>query len=121
MVVHIDDFLYHYRATVLDVYDGDTIRVEIDLGFGLKWCGYDNKGVKIRLYGLNTPEVRGEERDLGLISRDKVRELILNKTVILKTIKDSTEKYGRYLGIIITEDNLNINEFLIKEGYAKPM
>jgi len=121
MVEHTDDFLYHYKAIVLDVYDGDTIRVEIELGFGLKWRGDDNKGVKIRLYGIDTPEVRGEERELGLISRDKLRELILNKNIILKTIKDKTEKYGRYLGIIITEDNLNINDWLLKEGYAKPM
>ena len=121
MVEHINEFLYHYKAIVLDVYDGDTIRVEIDLGFGLKWRGYDNRGVQIRLYGIDTPEVRGEEKNLGLLIRDKLRDLILNKTVILKTIKDTTEKYGRYLGIIITEENLNLNEWLLNEGYAKPI
>lgn len=117
-MVKIEDILYHYKVNVVDVYDGDTIRVEIDLGFGLKWRGYDNKGVQIRLYGINTPEIRGEERDRAIMIRDKVRELILNKTVILKTIKDMTGKYGRYLGVIITEGNININEWLLNEGYA---
>lgn len=117
--MEIKEILYHYKAFVLDVYDGDTIRVEIDMGFGLKWRGSDNKGVPIRLYGLDTPELRGEEREDGIKVRDKVRELILNKPIILKTIKDKTGKYGRYLGIIITEENLNINEWLLTEGYAK--
>jgi micrococcal nuclease len=117
--MEINERLYHYKAFVLDVYDGDTIRVEIDMGFGLKWRGADNKGVQVRLYGLNAPEIRGEEKEKGIVVRDKVRGLILNKSIILKTIRDKTEKYGRYLGIIITEENLNINEWLLTEGYAK--
>lgn len=113
----MENNLYHYKAKVISIYDGDTIRVEIDLGFGLKWCGVDGKGVSIRLAGINAPEVRGEERESGLISRDFLRNLILEKEITLKTIKDATEKYGRYLGIILFE-GLNVNEHLVKEGLA---
>ena len=81
--------------------------------------GSDGKGLSIRLYGLNTPEIRGDEREDGLVSRDALREKILEKTVVLKTIKDATGKYGRYLGVILTEEGLNVNEWLIENGFAE--
>ncbi len=115
----VSKYLYHYRAKVLSVYDGDTIRVELNLGFGIKWKGSDGKGVAIRLYGIDTPEVRGEERPDGLIARDRLREEILDKEITLKTIKDDTGKYGRYLGVIIKDDGTNINEWLVSEGLAE--
>ena len=115
----MNNFLYHYRARVLSVYDGDTIRVSIDLGFGMEWKGSEGKGLQIRLFGLNTPEVRGSEREQGIISRDALREQILGERIVLKTIKDSTGKYGRYLGVILTNEGLNINEWLIENGFAE--
>lgn len=115
----MNDFLYHYTARVLSVYDGDTIRVAIDLGFGIEWKGSDGKGLSIRLFGLNTPELRGSEREEGIKSRDALREQILGKTIVLKTIKDATGKYGRYLGVILTEEGLNVNQWLIDEGLAE--
>jgi micrococcal nuclease len=104
--------LYNYKAFVTSVYDGDTITCDIDCGFGVIL-----KKQKIRLYGINTPEIRGESKELGIISRDKLREQILDKYIILKTIKDKKGKYGRYLGIIYI-NNININEWLIENGYA---
>lgn len=113
---------YTYDVEVVSVYDGDTIRVNIDLGFGMKWCGDNGKGVKIRLYGINTPELRGEERELGLKSKQALIDLLEGKRVVLKTIKDKTGKYGRYLGILYILDGdewVDINQTLINEGYAK--
>lgn len=110
--------MYEYRATVVDVYDGDTIRAIIDLGFGVQLRGETGKGVSIRLAGLNTPEIRGEEREQGLISRDRLRERILDKEVIIKTFKDEKGKYGRYIGEIFIEEE-SINEWLITEGLAE--
>ena len=103
---------YIYNAHVTSVYDGDTITCNITCGFGVEL-----KKQKIRLFGLNTPEVRGESREEGLISRDKLRERILDKDIQLKTIKDKKGKYGRYLGIIYLGDE-NINEWLIDSGLA---
>ena len=110
--------LYQYKAFVTKVYDGDTITVEVDLGFKTFV-----KGEKIRLNRINTPEVRGESREEGLKSRDYLRSLILNKEIILETMKDKKGKYGRYLGEIYVKDNndnwLNINSHLVDKGFAE--
>lgn len=110
--------MYEYRAEVVSVYDGDTIRVNVDLGLGVTNKGNDGKGVIIRLFGINTPEIRGDEREDGLVSRDYLRGLILGKRITLKTIKDTTGKYGRYLGKIYL-GGLNVNEDLVTKGYAE--
>lgn len=110
--------LYHYKAVCTEVYDGDTITVDIDLGFG-NWM----HNQKLRLFGINAPEMRGLERDVGIKSRDWLRETILNKNVEIETIKDSKEKYGRWLVIVfMLQPNgvtLNINKTLLSLGLAK--
>jgi micrococcal nuclease len=110
--------MYVYKAKIVKVYDGDTVTAVVDLGFGIT-----NK-IKIRLYGIDTPEIRGDERPDGLVSRDRLRELILDKEVIIKTIKDRTGKYGRYLAEIYqwdgTQQNrISVNIMLITEGLAE--
>ena len=107
-----DDCLYTYKAFVNKVYDGDTITAIIDLGFNTQTVQ------NLRLAGVDTPEVRGTEREQGLVARDYLRELILNKEITVKTIKDKTGKYGRYLAIIYLEEE-NINELLLTKGYAE--
>lgn len=104
---------YIYNAYVTSVYDGDTITCDINCGFGVQL-----KKQKIRLFGLNTPEVRGEEKAQGIISRDKLRERILDKEILLKTKKDKKGKYGRYLGVVYLGDE-NINDWLVESGLAK--
>jgi micrococcal nuclease len=99
---------------VKSVHDGDTFTVDIDLGFGV-WL----KDQIIRLYGINAPELKGEFRSLGFTSRDRLSELTINKEIILETIKDKKEKYGRWLGIV-SVDGKNVNDLLVKEGFAKP-
>ena len=110
-------YLYRYNAFVSSVYDGDTITVEIDLG--LKTF---IKGEKIRLSRINAPELRGKEREAGLKSRDFLRQLILNKNILLETVKDKKGKYGRYLGEIWYAPHgkrlINVNDLLVKKGYA---
>lgn len=109
--------LYHYKAIVTGVYDGDSITVDIDLGLGV-WF----RGQKIRLSDINSPEVRGDEREAGLISRDWLRAKILNKEVIIETIKDKKGKYGRWLGEIWINEGteyLNVNMLLVTNGMAE--
>lgn len=101
--------MYEYRAKVVRVVDGDTVDVAIDLGFHFTF------ETKIRLYGINAPELKEEA---GKTSRDYLFSRIYGKTVTIKTQKDRTEKYGRYLGTIIL-DGENINEDLITKGFAK--
>lgn len=107
---------YTYSAVILDVYDGDTMTAEVDLGFNVKMK------MKLRLAGVDTPEIRGTEREHGLVVRDYVRNLILNKEVVFESIKDKTGKYGRYLAIIYFDSEFgltNLNDHLILEGMAE--
>ncbi|MEA3371849.1 MAG: thermonuclease family protein [Campylobacterota bacterium] len=105
--------LYHYRAEVVSVYDGDTITANIDLGFHVSLTKE-----KFRLYRINTPEVRGDEKEQGIISRDWLREKILGKKVTLVTYKDKKGKYGRWLADIWL-DGVCLNDELVKEGLAE--
>jgi len=105
--------LYTYKAKVTAVYDGDTITVDWDLGRSI-WM----RGEKIRLWGIDAPEVRGEEREQGILARDALRELILGKEITLRTIKDSKGKYGRYLGIVFV-GGIQVNDWMVENGFAE--
>ncbi len=109
--------LYHYKAVVTSVYDGDTCTVDIDLGLHT-WV----KSEKLRLNRINAPEMRGAEKEKGKLSRDFLREKILNKEIKLETIKDKKGKYGRYLAEIWLQKSgetyENINDLLVKKGFA---
>jgi micrococcal nuclease len=113
----MENKLYFYRAEVVSVYDGDTCRVNIDMGFNTEL-----KNEKIRLSGINAPELKGSEREAGLKSRDFLRGLILGKQIYLETEKDRKGKYGRYLGTIWLKNDAgvyeNINEKLVENGFA---
>ena len=105
--------MYEYRAYVRKVYDGDTVTVDIDLGFNIILHKQ-----KIRLLKINAPEVRGEQREKGLKSRDALREKVGSKWVTLKTQKDKKGKFGRWLGELWIED-LSVNDWLLSEGWAQ--
>jgi len=107
----LDMNLYYYSAKIIKVYDADTVTAIVDCGFSIKLK------IRVRLHGINAPEVRGKERPEGLKSRDYLRSLILNKNVIIETIKDKKGKYGRYIGTIHL-DGKNINELLVENKYA---
>lgn len=105
--------MYTYQALVTKIYDADTITVDIDLGFNVQL-----HDVKLRLCGIDAPEVRGEERPEGIAARDWLRERLLLRTVTIETIRDRTGKYGRYLAIV-HHDGINYNQALIDEGLAE--
>lgn len=105
--------MYNYKAHIKAVYDGDTVTAVVDLGF------LHYQEMKLRLYGIDTPELRGEEREEGLKVRDIVREMILDKEVEIHSYKDKQGKYGRYLATIML-DGININQWLVDQGHAKP-
>ena len=109
--------LYTYKATVKSIYDGDTIRVDIDLGFVVIF-----RDQSLRLLGIDTPEVRGEERSQGLISKAFVEQRIPVGSVIkIATQKDRKEKFGRYLATVYYGEELkNLNEELLDSGMATP-
>ena len=98
------------------VYDGDTLmNIVCDLGFGI------TISITGRLYGIDAPEVRGEERPEGIKTRDWRREqLDAAGTVFVQTRPENeqkTGKYGRWL-ITLWADNVNLNERLVNLGLA---
>ena len=109
--------MYEYKATVKRIIDGDSLILDIDLGFYM----FMNE-TKIRLYGLDTPEMTSEDPLLRLQAIMATRYLFDNlkvgEKVIIKTVLDKREKYGRLLATIITKDGLNINEGLIQNKLA---
>jgi micrococcal nuclease len=105
--------MYEYKAEILKVYDGDgAFDAVVDLGMGIKYKR------KIRLFGVDTPEMRGEQKQAGKVVRDFVRDLILGKDVVIQTHYDKSGKYGRLLANITTEEG-DLAEILISKGYAK--
>lgn len=110
--------LFHYRAHVTAVYDGDTCTADIDLGLGV-WL----RGEKLRLNRINAPELRGADDAKGKAARDYLKSLVDGKDVLLQTIKDRREKYGRYLAEIWLEQQdappLNVNDALVAAGHAR--
>jgi micrococcal nuclease len=111
--------MYEYRVKkVVKVVDGDTIDVDIDLGFSVSFFS------RVRLAGIDTPESRttdAKEKVLGLEVKEKLKkELAAAKDVVIKTEKpDSSEKYGRILGwVFLDGSDVSLNQKLINEGYA---
>jgi micrococcal nuclease len=111
--------MYEYRVKkVLKVVDGDTIDVDIDLGFDISFTS------RVRLAGIDTPESRTtnkEEKVLGLEVKDRLKHLVAEATtVVIRTEKmNSSEKYGRILGWLFLDGaEKSVNEALIADGYA---
>jgi micrococcal nuclease len=116
--------MYEYKATVVKVIDGDTVDVDIDLGFGIVM-----KDERVRIMGIDTPESRTSddtEKLFGEAAKSRVIEL-LGEGAILKTQinKDSSNmkgKFGRILGDFIVEEFEGqprlLTEVLIEEHHA---
>lgn len=117
--------MYEYRIKVVRVVDGDTVDVDIDLGFGV-WL----KKERVRLYGIDTPESRTrdkEEKKFGLMAKEYLKASLKKGTPILKTHKDGKGKFGRILGELLYIDNeghpqfevkININQDMIEKHHA---
>jgi len=108
----------YYVKKVTKVVDGDTIDVEIDLGFDISFSS------RVRLAGIDTPESRTTdkmEKALGLEAKAYLKSQIESaKTVVIKTEKmDSSEKYGRILGWLFLDGaSISMNEKMIEDGHA---
>ncbi len=109
---------YQYKATILDVYDGDTVHMDVDVGFEI------NLTLHSRLYGIGAPELRAAG---GRAARDHLifllgmRDATPSTSVFVQTIKDRTEKYGRYLAVLYRRDLKgmpSVNQLMIADGFA---
>ena len=107
--------MFNYNCTLIRVIDGDTIDVNIDLGFNI-W----HKG-RIRMAGIDTPESRTRnkaEKVLGLAAKSRLKELLKKKKLSINCTKEKG-KFGRILADVLADD-ININKQLFEEGHARP-
>ena len=106
------------QGKIVDVYDGDTVKIVLNLPINSQYFRWN-----CRLSGINTPEIRTKnikEKEFGLLVRDKLKERIENKILLIKC--GEFDKYGRLL-VEIYENNgelFSINNWLIENNYAKP-
>lgn len=102
---------YVYDAKIVRVIDGDTFDFEIDLGFSI------HVKERLRLYGVNTPEIKSAERSEGLKVKKYVTGLILNKTFEILVYKKG--KYGRYVADLMLTKKERLSVHLYKKKMAK--
>jgi micrococcal nuclease len=111
--------LFFYRAEVVNVIDGDTLDLLVDLGFNI------HHSIRVRLNGVNTPESRTsdiKEKELGLKAKDFTKDwTVRHPSVYVSTVKDKKEKFGRILAMVYSdaEKTACLNEDLIGSGYAR--
>ena len=108
--------MYEYKCKMVRVVDGDTVDVDIDLGFGV-WL----RKQRIRMYGIDTPESRtsdAEEKIYGKAASAFLTKWTNSNDLTLKTFKDGKGKYGRILGELWYGDEHNINQLLVDNHHA---
>ena len=111
--------MYEYRCKINKVLDGDTVDIDLDLGFNIVLTGQ-----RVRMAGIDTPESRTkdqEEKNRGMLSKKKLSEkLPVGSWQKVQTLKSENvdDKFGRILGIFIMEDGKSLNQWLIDNNYA---
>tara|TARA_B100000768_G_scaffold130332_1_gene120931 strand:- start:7357 stop:7821 length:465 start_codon:yes stop_codon:yes gene_type:complete len=122
--------MYEYKCKILRVVDGDTVDIDIDLGFGI-WVHKE----RVRMMGIDTPESRTRdlvEKQFGLASKVRLKELLpvgsiqILKTEIDKSGEDKKGKFGRVLGDFLIErkvggsheQNVRVTSIMIEEGHG---
>ena len=114
--------MYEYRATLLKIIDGDTVDVDIDLGFGVVLTNQ-----RIRLYGIDTPESRTrdlEEKKCGKLAAKYIEDHIkVSSTFTLRSRLDGKGKYGRILGELVCyvpefDREMSLNDAMIMKKLA---
>jgi micrococcal nuclease len=113
--------MYQYKCKINKVLDGDTVDIDLDLGFNIVLSNQ-----RVRMAGVDTPESRTankEEKPRGLLSKKKLGEkLPVGSWQIIETQRsdNNDDKFGRILGVFILEDGTKVNDWLIQNNYAVP-
>ena len=108
--------LYTYSATATRVVDGDTIKVDINLGFHIIL-----KDQIVRLARIDAPETKGLTKPAGEAAKNYLHERVIGKAIVIKTKRHGKGKYGRYIAEVFridTKDPININDLMVSKGHA---
>ena len=110
--------MYEYKCKVVRVVDGDTVDVDIDLGFGV-WLHKE----RVRIIGMDTPESRTrdkEEKVKGLAAKARLIQILDENENKFILVSHGVGKFGRCLGeLFLTSNSDSINNQLVLEGHAK--
>jgi micrococcal nuclease len=108
---------YCYPIELVSVYDGDTVTANVDVGFGWR-----KTKLKCRLFGIDTPEIRGsskEEKVLAYAAKAFLKELLEGADEVILNSVAKPDKYGRCLAVLWA-DGVDVSDLMIKEGHARP-
>lgn len=109
------DIFYYYKATPIRVIDGDTVEMQIDLGFNLALTE------KFRLIGINAPEMKNETLEAAKASRDFLKQLLFNAHAQKKQISLKSTKHGKYRWLAeIWIESRDVAEIMVESGHAVP-
>jgi len=113
---------YVRRARIVRLVDGDTVILDVDMGISI------TVRVTVRLFGINTPEVRGPEKVAGHAATQHLADLLVQFRhegewdIVVQTYKDKKGKFGRLLAVLIGDDGdgnpVNLNERMVADGHA---
>lgn len=110
---------FFYEAAIDRIVDGDTIDLIVDLGFDVAYK------TRVRLAGLDVPEIRTkdlEQKELGLAAKAFVADwLEAHEKVYVRTLKDSSGKFGRILGYIYADEEMVhcLNDDILSSGHGE--
>jgi len=105
-----------YDINIIKVLDGDTVDVDIDLGFGVVLANE-----RVRIMGIDTPESRTRdltEKKFGLASKARLKEILGKTATLVCKEYDAKGKFGRVLGDFTTNDGRMVTDVLVEEGHA---
>ena len=112
--------MHEYKVNILKVVDGDTVDVDIDLGFGV-WL----RNERVRIVGIDCPESRTSdkiEKVFGEAAKQRLTSLLSSEAVLMSQVSKMGEnmkgKFGRNLGDFKTINDQIISTTLMEEGHA---
>jgi len=114
--------MYEYNSKLVRVIDGDTVVLDVDLGFTV------HVTVTVRILGINAPEITGVSKIQGIASKDALEKILNdiipdkrgNKNIVVKSFMK--DKYGRWLSdLLVNDTNLiihSVSNLLVERGFA---
>ena len=112
--------MYEYKCKIVKIVDGDTVDIDLDLGFGV-WL----RDERVRIMGIDTPESRTSdkiEKVFGLAAKERLNSLLGGEAILLSQVTKGGEnmkgKFGRILGNFKTINGDNVADILMNEGHA---
>lgn len=117
-MIPVSQFDYIYRADLIRVIDGDTLRVyawKETVGVGI----ITGRKLILRLHGINAPKLEGVEREAGLAAGAALLRIVSGTKLTFTTFKDRMDPWQRYIAVLYAEGlEGTVNDWMVKNGHA---